>query len=282
MNKVVKNLSVIGAGFTGKVIAAHAALYNYNVHIFDINIDVLEDAKKTITWTLKGKNKSDMIEKVFYHNDLSEALSDTDLIIEAVPENLELKKKVFSQIDQLAPPHSIIATNSSSFPISKIEDAVDRKDKILNIHFYPPISKRPMADIARGTKTSDETFEIGKNWIESIDCAPLIVKKESLGFVFNRVWHAARRECLKIWDGEYASKEDIEKAWRIFTGMSMGPFTLMDAIGLDVVYPVQMSYYLESGNPRDKPPDALKEMVDRGDLGMKTGKGFYIYGRKKK
>ncbi|MEM2959338.1 MAG: 3-hydroxyacyl-CoA dehydrogenase family protein, partial [Candidatus Jordarchaeaceae archaeon] len=96
-----------------------------------------------------------------------------------------------------------------------------------------------------------ETFEIGKAWIESIDCVPLVVKKECLGFVFNRVWRAVKKECLKIWAGGYADFRDVDRAWRIFTGMNMGPFALMDAVGLDVVYDIEMSYYNESGNPDD-------------------------------
>jgi 3-hydroxybutyryl-CoA dehydrogenase len=138
-----------------------------------------------------------------------------------------------------------------------------------------------MVDIMRGSETSEDTFEIGKNWIENIKCEPLVVKKECLGFVFNRVWHAVKKECLKIWEGGYADMETVDTAWKIFTGMKRGPFTSMDGIGLDVVYAVEMSYYNESGDPNDKPPDALKYMVENGDLGMKTGKGFYKWGRKK-
>ena len=137
-----------------------------------------------------------------------------------------------------------------------------------------------MADIMRGTKTSEDTFEKGKKWIESIGCKPIVVKKEIIGFVFNRMWHAARRQALNLWAGGHADVETIDSAWKIFTGMAMGPFVLMDAIGLDVVYAVQMSYYSETGELRDKPPDTLKDMVENGDLGMKTGKGFYTWGKK--
>lgn len=202
-------------------------------------------------------------------------MENADLIIESVPEDLKLKKKVFSQIDKAAPPHAIIATNSSSIPVSKIEEAVKRKDKALNIHFYPPINLRPMVDIMGGRETSDETLEKGKAWIESIGCVPLVVLKECLGFVFNRVWRAVKKECLKIWAEGNADFEDVDRGWRIFTGMNMGPFAMMDGVGLDVVYDVEKSYYKESGNPDDKPPQALKDKIDRGELGLKAGKGFY-------
>ncbi|MBY9014641.1 MAG: 3-hydroxyacyl-CoA dehydrogenase family protein [Candidatus Lokiarchaeota archaeon] len=281
MGEEIKKVGIVGAGFTGKQIAAQAALNNFIIKVYDFDPKCVEDANKYISGVLKRKNKLDAIKNVSYYSDLSEALEDVDLVIEAVPENLELKKEVFSQIDNIAPAHTIIATNSSSYPVSKIESAVKRKDKVLNLHFYPPIPTRPMVDIMRGSQTNDETFEVGKKWIEDIKCEPLVVKKECLGFVFNRVWHAVKKECLKIWDGGYADKETVDTAWKIFTGMKMGPFLTMDGVGLDVIYSVEMSYYNESGDPRDKPPDTLKEMVENGDLGLKTGKGFYNWGRKK-
>ncbi|MFX0010933.1 MAG: 3-hydroxyacyl-CoA dehydrogenase family protein [Candidatus Hermodarchaeota archaeon] len=271
----VSNVSIIGAGFTGKQIAEWTVLHNFKVSVFDIKQDVLNDTKKFITGSLRRKKALELLNDIEYSLDLAAAVKHADLIIEAVPEDLELKRKVFSQVDKLAPIDAIIATNSSSFPISKIEDVVKRKDKVLNIHFYPPISVRPMADIMRGSKTSDETFQKGKEWIEKIECVPLILKKESIGFLFNRIWRAVKRECIEMWADDVAAIEDIDTAWRIFTGMPSGPFLMMDAIGLDVAYAVEQSYYEATKDPRDKPPEAFEEMVKRGDLGMKTGKGFY-------
>jgi len=281
MGEEIKKVGIVGAGFTGKQIAAQTALNNFLVKVYDFDPKSVEEAKKYITGVLKRKNQLDAIKNVSYYSDLNEVLEDVDLVIEAVPENLELKKEVFSQIDNIAPAHAIIGTNSSSYPVSKIESGVKRKDKVLNLHFYPPIPTRPMVDIMRGSETSEETFEIGKKWIEDIKCEPLVVKKECLGFVFNRIWHAVKKECLKIWDGGYADIETVDTAWKIFTGMKMGPFTTMDGVGLDVIYAVEMSYYNESGDPSDKPPDVLKEMVGRGELGLKAGKGFYTWRRKK-
>jgi len=282
MAKGIKKVGIIGAGFTGKQIAAQTALHDFFVSVYDIDPEVLESAEKYITGVLKRKNKIDSIQNVSYYSDLDKALEDVDLVVEAVPENLELKKKIFSQIDSIAPVHTIIGTNSSSYPVSKIESAVKRKDKVLNLHFYPPIPTRPMVDIMAGSETSEETFEKGQQWIKDIKCEPLVVKKECLGFVFNRIWHAVKKECLKIWDGGHADIETVDIAWKIFTGMKMGPFTMMDGIGLDVAYAVEMSYYEESGDPNDKPPDALKELVENGDLGLKTGKGFYTFKRRRK
>ena len=279
MSNEIKTVSVIGIGFMGKLIAGRTAVYDYNVRIYDINPEGLDKLARSLD---RKKKRKKVFGEVTSHDSIAEAVVDADLIIEAGPEKLELKKEVFSEIDKAALPNAVIATNSSSIPVSKIEEAVQRKDKVLNIHFYPPIPTRPMADLMRGSKTSEETFNTCKRWIESIGCHPIELKKEIHGFVFNRMWHAARREALKLWAGGYADIETIDLAWKTFTGMKMGPFVLMDGIGLDTVYAVQMSYYYESNDPRDKPPDKLKEMIDHGNLGMKSGKGFYTWAKKKK
>lgn len=279
----ISNIAIVGSGFTGTQIAARTIMYDFKIKMYDVNEESLLKTEKEISGLLKRRNLYEEKSKfISYHTDLFKALENADLIIEAVPEKIELKREAFSKIDELAPPHAIIGTNSSSFPVSKIESVVKRKDKVLNLHFYPPIPTRPMVDIMKGTETSDETFEAGKKWIERIECYPLVVKRECLGFVFNRVWHAVKKECLKIWDGGYADIETVDKAWQIFTGMPMGPFQLMDGVGLDVILDVENSYYNESGNESDKPPKKLKELVEQGDLGLKSGKGFYIYRRKRK
>lgn len=266
-------IAIIGIGNLGKQIAEWSALYGYKVHIYDVNPKGLTDFVKIISEKLKNSESGGEI-KLF--QSLSEAVNKADLVIEAIPEKLEIKKVIFSEIDKEAPPKAIIATNSSSIPVSRLEDSVKRKEKLLNLHFYK-LPKFPMADIARGTKTSDITFSTGKKWLESIDITPLVLKKECLGFVFNRVWRAIKKECLKIWDGEYAEIKDVDKAWKIFTNMDIGPYEFMDIIGLDVVYDIEMMYFKESGALDDKPPQILKDKVDKGELGVKTGKGFYNY-----
>ncbi len=271
MEDEIKIIGMIGGGYMGKAITTKVSAYGYTVRLYDPNPESLDKLARRLN---KQKQKKGIPGEITIHNTISEAVADADLIIEAIPEKLELKKKIFSEIDKTAPPHAIIATNSSSIPVSKIEEAVERKDKVLNIHFYQ-VQVHKMADIMRGSKTSDETFEKGKRWIESIEFTPLVVKKECLGFVFNRVWRAVKKECLKIWAEGNADIETVDQAWKIWTGMGLGPFKSMDVVGLDVVYDIEMSYYNESGDPKDKPPQALKDKVDRGELGMKTKQGFY-------
>ena len=276
MPSKVKKIAIIGTGAMGKRIAIKAATYNYDVKLYDIDIGKLQNFVRT--WKNFVK-KTESLGTITFYNDISDTVADVDLIIEAIPENLQLKLEIFNRIDKVAPHNAIIASNSSSFPISKLEGAVGRKDKLLNIHFYMglgELSLIEMADIMKGNETSEETFEIGINWIESIEFRPLVVKKESYGFVFNRIWRAIKKECLKVWAGGYANIEDIDAAWKIALGKP-GPFMVMDKIGLDVVYDIEMSYFKNSGNPDDIPPQALKEMVDKGFLGLKTKRGFYEY-----
>jgi 3-hydroxybutyryl-CoA dehydrogenase len=273
----IKSISVIGVGYLGKQIIEKSLLYNYNIKAYDINKEDLNIFTEKMNMKIKEEGLKGSITR---YDTIPEAVNNVDLIIEAVPEKLELKREIFPKIEKAASPHSIIATNSSSIPISKIEDIIERKDKVMNIHFYD-LFTMPMADIMRGTQTSEETFEKGRKWLESIDITPLEVKKECYGFVMNRIWRAIKKDCLKIWAGGYADHKTVDKAWEIFCRFfiknKFGPFQFMDRIGLDVIYDIEMSYFKNSNNPDDEPPNALKELVEVGNLGVKSGKGFYDY-----
>lgn len=278
MSKIneINTLSIVGSGFMGSAIGLRAATYGYNIRFYDVSSEVRDQVKIMVD---ELRAQKEITVDITIHDQLSEALVDADLIIEAIPEKMELKKEIFSKIDEMAPPHAIIGTNSSSIPVSKLEDSVSvkRKDKLLNLHFYP-LPTYPMADIQRSTQTSDATLEIGKKWVESIEITPLIVKKECFGFVFNRIWRAIKKDILKIWANGHADFQDVDKGWKIFTeNKPLEPFKLMDIIGLDVIYDIEMSYYKETGNPDDKPPQELLDKINKGELGVKTGKGFYDY-----
>lgn len=286
MEKAIRNVAVIGTGVLGTQIALMAAHYGCAVKAYDPNEKSLDRILGFIKMRMENARRKTLppfvdlaanARKVRLCADLAEAVKDADLVIEAAPENIELKRKIFAQIDSLAPREAILATNSSSIPVSRMESATTRPEKCLNIHFYSPDLGRNIADLMGGSRTSAETMEAGKNWILSIGCVPLPVKKELLGFCFNRIWRAIKRESLHMWAGGYVDFKDIDRGFMIWNGVSQGPFALMDQVGLDVVYGIEMIYYNESRDPKDFPPQALKEMIDRNELGVKTGKGFYTY-----
>ncbi len=287
MHEKIEKVAIVGSGFMGIQIGIVAAKFAGNaVQIYDVSPGAFERAKKieeallssqAAAGQISEQEKAEIKGKIAFLSDLPAALAGADLVIEAVPEVLEIKRKVFAQVDQLAPSEAILATNSSTMPVSRMEDATRRPEKMVNIHFYPPIEQKNIVDLMGGTRTSPEVLDVAEGWIRRLHCLPLKVRKELLGFCFNRVWHAARLEALKMWAGSSVDFMDIDRAWMIFTGMPLGPFAMMDGIGLDVVLQVHQFYYDEYKIPFYKPPDALEKMVARGELGMKTGKGFYAY-----
>lgn len=286
MSKPLEKIAVVGTGILGAQIAMLAVHAGYRVKIFDPREEAFIETYNKIQDDLKAKDMTPFIpwedwetckQAIQETTDLGEAVKDAQLVIEAVPENLDLKKQVFKELGQKAPPGAILATNSSSMPVSKFEENSGRPEQCLNIHFYFPLQGINMVDIMGGTKTLPEVMQTGTEWIRSIGCIPLTVKKEILGFCFNRVWRAIKKEALYIWGNGFVDFRDVDRAWMVFTGMKEGPFALMDKVGLDVIHDIEMVYYRDSNDPKDKPPKALLEMIKRGDLGVKSGKGFYTY-----
>jgi 3-hydroxybutyryl-CoA dehydrogenase len=282
----MKTVCIAGAGFMGAQIGLQCAVHGYDVRLVDASQESLQRAVQSqqeeldrrieeglitvqIKWAILARIKATV--------DLAEAAENADLVIEAVPEQVDVKRLVWSELDRVCPAHTILATNSSSIRVSLLEDATRRPDRVLNLHFYATVWERPMVDIQRGTQTSDETFERGRAFVLSIGCTPLLVQRESTGFVFNRVWRAVKRECLHLVDDGVASFEDVDRAWMIFNNAPIGPFGLMDMIGLDVIRDIELVYYDESGDERDAPPSLLVDKIERGELGVKTGRGFYQY-----
>jgi len=286
MKKPFKNVAVVGTGILGTQIAMLAANVGYKVKVYDPREGAFDIAFKNRKNELKAKkitpfipwDKWEKIRKaVVQVTDLAETVKDADLVIEAAPENIELKNKVFTDLGKLTPPEAILATNSSSIPVSRMEKSSGRPERCLNIHFYFPLQGTNMVDLMGGTKTLPEVIRKGREWIISIGCIPLTVNRELLGFCFNRVWRAIKREVLYMWGNGFVDFRDSDRGWMVFTKMKEGPFALMDKVGLDVIYDIEMVYYNDSKDPKDKPPDKLLQMVKRGELGVKTGKGFYTY-----
>jgi 3-hydroxybutyryl-CoA dehydrogenase len=282
----IERVCLCGAGFLGWQISLQCASQGIPVRLFDISEEALESASVQMhqeleTWRREGKITREEAETtlshVSFHDNLAEAVGGVDLVIEAVPERLDLKKEVFTQLDNVCDDATIISTNSSSIRISKIEDATNRLDLVLNTHFYNTPWKRSIVELMKGTGTSDETLKRVRQFMISIGITPLMVLRESTGFIFNRVWRAIKRECLHLVDQGVASFQDVDRAWMTLYETSYGPFGMMDRVGLDVVRDIEMVYYEESRAERDAPPMMLRDMIERGELGFKTGKGFYKY-----
>jgi 3-hydroxybutyryl-CoA dehydrogenase len=286
MNKPFEKVAVVGAGFLGTQIALLSAYSGYKVSVYDTKESAFDDTYKRLVTDFKNKGINPVIpwdkwdnlkNEIKFSTDIAVALKDVDLVVEAVFEEIETKRKVFKLMGDNAPAKTIFTSNSSSMPISKMEESSGRPERCINTHFYLPLQGMNMADLAPGTKTLPEVMDKGDAWIRSLNCVPLRVKKEILGFVFNNVWRAIKRQALYMWGNDFADFRDIDRAWRIFTGTKFGVFSLMDSVGLDVVYDIEMVYYNDSKDPKDKPPDALLEKIKRGELGVKSGKGFYTY-----
>lgn len=270
----------------GAQIALHIAVHGYPVTVVDESTHALsrmrlaheeELDRRCSAGALSAEERTSVLARIRATSDFAEGLGDVGLVIEAVPERLDLKRAVFAELDLVCSPLTILATNSSSFRMSQIEDATGRPDQVLNTHFYPPIWQRPMVELMRGTRTSDETVARILHFARSVGLTPLVVQKESTGFLFNRVWRAIKRETLHLVDEGVSTVDDVDRAWMIAWGTPIGPFGVMDMTGLDVVLDVERTYYAESGNPRDEPPRLLTDKVAAGELGVKTGRGFYRY-----
>jgi 3-hydroxybutyryl-CoA dehydrogenase len=284
--KTFKEVCIVGAGFMGAQIGLECANHGCTVWLVDNLAEALQRAAQSHSQELENRLKKqqlaaegkDAIQSlVRFTTSMEEGVSQADLVIETVPERLEIKREVFAQLDAVCPGHTILATNSSSIRVSAIENATRRPDRVLNMHFYPPVWQRPMVELMRGTATSDDTIERARKFARTIGLTPLLVRKESTGFIFNRVWRAIKKECLHLVDDGVASYEDVDRAWMIALGAPGGPFGMMDMVGLDVVRDIELVYYRESGDETDAPPKLLLDKIERGEIGAKTGKGFYTY-----
>lgn len=277
---------MVGSGYLGTQIGLLCARHGYQVVMYDISKEALESSSKDMNNYLKewlNKNElthlkiGEVQEGVSFSQDLEDAIKGAGIVIEAVVEVLGVKREVFKRLDEMCSPEVIIATNSSSIRVSKIEDVCRNPERVINMHFYSFPWRSRVLELMKGTHTRDEVVSRAEAFSKSIGVTPLLVKKESTGFIFNRVWRAVKRECLRVVDEGVASFEDVDRAWMSIYGVDIGPFGLMDRVGLDVVRDIENVYYSESGDPRDAPPKVLLDKVKIGELGVKTGKGFYSY-----
>lgn len=282
----IKKICVIGAGNMGHQIALSAALAGYQVSCTDISLDMLNKAEEFARKYLpervaKGKLRQEQADlaltNISFTQNLEEAAGDADFVIEAAVEKINVKRKLFADLDRITPPHAILATNSSFIVSSKIADATKRPDKVCNMHFFNPALVMKLVEVVQGPHTSTETAQITMDLCEKMGKNGAWLKKEIYGFLVNRILAALHHEAQFLADMGIADPEEIDMAVTNALGHPMGPFRLMDFTGIDLAYYIGMERYQETGDPKDKPSPLIVEKFAKGEWGRKTKKGFYLY-----
>lgn len=285
-NPSIKQVTVVGAGSMGHQIAMLAALGGFNTYLQDINEASLDKAHTTLQsimskWVQKGKiteeEKQAAFHRLSFTPSLEEAAIEADFVIEAVVEKLDVKREVFAQIDELAPPHAVVATNSSTIVSSLIADATNRSDRVCNMHFFYPPLVMDCVEVVQGEHTSSETLRTAMELCRAIHRTPVQLDKEISGFIANRILFAIQKEAMYLYENGYADYTDIDTITKKALSHPLGPFELMDLSGIDVGYYVMQQHFAETGNPEDKPSETMVQKMKAGELGRKTGKGFYVY-----
>jgi 3-hydroxybutyryl-CoA dehydrogenase len=285
----IKRVAIIGFGTMGSGIAQVVAQAGYEVIARDVADDLLKrglDLIKSGPFGLekaveRGKITREQAEatlsRIKVTTDLAAAVKEADFVIEAVFENLDLKKKVFREVDELAPPRAIIVSNTSTLSITALASATKRPERVAGMHFFNPAQVMRLVEVIRGLQTSDETVEVVKGFAQKLGKTPIIVNKDVPGFVANRIGFAAILEAIRLYEEGVASAQDIDTAMKLGYNWPMGPLELADLIGLDVLLDANESIYAETRDQKYNPPVILRQMVRAGWLGRKTKRGFYTY-----
>lgn len=281
----ISTVGVVGAGSMGRGIANLAAINGYNVILRDIKDEYLQNAlqrmdkfmsKSVERGKMTAEQKAEALARIQTTTKL-EDLKAADIVIEAVIEDLDLKKEVFAQLDEILPEGVILATNTSSMSITVIAEATKRPERVAGMHFFNPAQIMKLVEVVRGFKTSDETIAELKEFSKSLKKEPIEVKKDIPGFIVNRIMTPQFIEAIKLLEEGVATAEDIDKAVTLGLNYPMGPFTLQDYAGVDIGYYVMEYFTKEFNDNRWAPPLLLKQLVRAGRLGRKTGAGFYDY-----
>jgi len=282
----ISRVLVVGSGAMGSQIAMVCALAGLEVAVQDVAQESLDKARAELRSRMdrnvdKGRMSADDRDAAFarltFGTDLTAAAAQADFVIEAAVEKLDVKRNLFAALDRLTPASAILATNSSSFVPSKIADATQRPDRVVNLHFFNPALVMACVEVVRGPQTSDATVAATVGLARRIGKQPVILDKEIPGFIANRLLGAVRDEAIRLLEGGYASVEAIDTAARTALGYPMGPFELMDLTGIDIGYLTKQARFDETGDPADAPSRSVSDKVERGELGRKTGKGWYDY-----
>ncbi|MDQ2923651.1 MAG: 3-hydroxyacyl-CoA dehydrogenase family protein [Candidatus Dormibacteraeota bacterium] len=279
-------LAVIGAGSMGAQIAQQAALHGVDVRLHDKSSEQLAKALESnrghvMRRVEKGKLGQDEAEaalsRVRTTTDIAAAAAGAEFVIEAVFEDLQLKRAVFAELDRIAEPETVLASNSSTMGISRIADVTSRPERCVNVHFFYPVLVMDLVEVVRGPQTSDGTVERAMAMVREMGRTPVLVNKEIDGFIVNRILHAATQEAYRLLDAGVASFEDIDIAVEKGLNWPMGPFRLGDFSGLDVTYNARLHMYRTTGDERFRPSPQLEAKVKSGKLGRKSGEGWYRY-----
>ncbi len=282
----MEKICILGAGTMGAGIAQAFAVKGYEVIIRDIKDEFVEKGIAGIQKNLeklaaKGKMSSEEVENTLTRisgtTDMN-LLNDVDLVIEAAVENMEIKKKIFAELDEICKPEAILATNTSSLSITEIGTATKRPDKVIGLHFFNPAPVMKLVEIIKGMANSEETYASMKALVESISKEPVLVE-EAPGFVVNRILVPMINEAVCIFAEGIASAEDIDKAMMLGANHPMGPLALGDLIGLDVCLAIMDVLYKETGDSKYRAHSLLRKYVRAGLLGRKTKKGFFDYNK---
>ena len=280
----IKKLAVIGAGTMGHGIAQVAATAHYDVCLNDIKDEFLARAKSGIDGSLDrmlkkekitAQEKEAILSRITFTTDIPKAVKDADLIIEAIPEILELKKEMFKKLDTLSKPEAILGTNTSQNSITEIASVVANPSRVVGTHFFNPPVMMKLVEVVKGLETSDSVVEQIRGFATNLG-KEIVVCKDSQGFISTRVLVALRLECYRILEEGIATKEDIDKTLKLALGHPMGQFELADFSGLDIEVPICEGLAKVYGE-RFRPPQSLVHLVKAGRLGKKSGKGWYNY-----
>lgn len=282
----IRKICVVGAGNMGHQISVCAAMAGFAVACNDISQDMLDKAEhfaqsylseKVAKGKLTGEQANQTLAKLVFTPDLEQAAGDADFIIEAAIEKLDTKRQLFEDLDRIAPPHAILATNSSYIVSSKVASATQRPEKVCNMHFFNPALVMKLVEVVQGPHTSEETVKVTMDLCTKLGKTGVKLKKEIYGFLVNRILTALKNEALFLADIGAASPAEIDTAVENALGHPMGPFKLMDLTGIDLAYHISMERYKETLDPKDKPSPLLVEKFVKQEWGKKTRKGWYSY-----
>ena len=279
-------VAVLGAGYMGCGIAQVSARGGHDVHLWDMTEELTQRGKASIAKSLDGRiakgketeeNKAFLLARIFPTADLAGAVADADLILEAVVEDRSVKRELFAKVEGACPEGAFLASNTSSIPITELAAGLERPERFLGMHFFGPVPAMKLLEIIRGGRTGDAAVELALKFAASIGKTGVVCKKDTPGFIVNRINYAMRLEAYRCMHEGVASIEDIDTAMRLGLNHPMGPFELNDMAGLDVGLAGLRTMYERTGEERWCPPPEVLRRVEAGELGRKSGRGWYDY-----